>query len=261
MTDEPLAGRTVLLARAPERARGLAGRLGRLGAEVLVAPVTATAPAPDPAALDDAVRRLAAGAYAWAAPTSVNGVEALAAAAARTGVALAAAPARWAAVGPATARALAAAGVRADLVPDADSSAAGLVAAFGAPDAGADRAVLLPLGDLAGPTLADGLAALGWVPDRVVAYRTVPAALPDDVVRRAAAIDAVVATSGSVVRELARQLPAPPALVAVGRPTADAARAAGLPVAAVADRPTDEALAAAVLTALTRPLVPEENRP
>lgn len=246
----------VLVPRAPSRAVGLAGLLRDAGHEVVVAPVVERAPVEDTAALEAAARRLAAGAYAWVVVTSVNAVDALAAAAARTGAPLAASAraARWAAVGPATRRALEAAGVAVDLVPDGEASAAGLVAAFAGPaGAGTDgRDVLLPLGDLAGPTLADGLAALGWVPDVVTAYRTVRRDLPADVAARgrAGAIDAVVVTSGSVAREVARQLGTGTPVVAIGRPSAEAAREAGLRVAAVAERPTDEALAAAVTAVL-----------
>jgi len=119
------APRSVLLARAPERAAGLAARLRDDGHDVVVAPVIERAPADDVAPLDDAVRALARGAYAWTVVTSVNAVAALVAAAARTGDDLAAAPCRWAAVGPATSRALGDAGLTTDLVPPDDASAAG----------------------------------------------------------------------------------------------------------------------------------------
>lgn len=256
----------VLVPRAPQRAAGLVDLLRAAGADAVVAPVIERAPADDLAALDDAVRGLAAGAYAWVAVTSVNAVDALVAAAGRTGLALGASAraARWAAVGKATRRSLEEAGIGVDLVPS-EPSAAGLVAAFselsGAgdpprpPAAGGSgtQAVLLPLGDLAGPTLAAGLARLGWVPDVVTAYRTVRTDLPPDVVARGAqgGFAAVVVTSGSVAREVARQLGPVAPVVAIGRPSADAARDAGLRVAGVAEHPTDEALAAAVALALS----------
>lgn len=249
--------RAVLVARAPERAAGLAARLRDDGLEVVVAPVIERAPADDLAPLDDAVRGLARGAYVWAVVTSVNAVDALADAAARTGTSLAETPARWAAVGPATTRALAAAGVTTDLVPDDDATAAGLVAAFPDPAVTDPEtpAVLLPLGDLARPTLDDGLADRGWAPHVVTAYRTVRHALPADVAERARAggFDVVVVSSGSVAREIAHQAGTGTPVVAIGTPSADAAREAGLRVAAVASHPTDDALAAAVAHALTDP--------
>ncbi|MFC7878140.1 uroporphyrinogen-III synthase [Isoptericola sp. NPDC057391] len=246
--------RSVLVARAPERGAGLASLLRDRGLEVVVAPVIERAPADDLAPLDDAVRGLARGAFVWAVVTSVNAVDALADAAARTGTSLAGAPVRWAAVGPATTRALAAAAVTTDLVPDKDATAAGLVAAFPDPAVTDPEtpAVLLPLGDLARPTLDEGLADRGWVPHVVTAYRTVRHELPADVAARARAggFDVVVVSSGSVARELAAQAGTGTPVVAIGGPSADAAREAGLRVAAVADHPTDDALAAAVATAL-----------
>ncbi|MFI2104161.1 uroporphyrinogen-III synthase [Isoptericola sp. NPDC019693] len=250
--------RSVLVARAPRRAAALAERLRDLGLEVVVAPVIERAPADDLAPLDDAVRGLARGAFVWAVVTSVNAVDALVDAAARTGTSLPEARVRWASVGPATTRALAAAGVTTDLVPQDDATAAGLVAAFPDPAVTDPEtpAVLLPLGDLARPTLDEGLADRGWVPHVVTAYRTVHHDLPADVADRArgGGFDVVVVSSGSVAREIADQAGTGTPVVAIGTPSADAAREAGLRVAAVAARPTDDALAAAVAAALDLPL-------
>jgi len=269
-TRGPLAGRTVLVPRSPERAAGLAAALRDAGARVLVSPAIERAPVEDRAPVDHAVARLAHGDFAWVVVTSVNAIDELVASAARQGVALgdAARRARWAAVGPATRRALEAVGIAVDLEPD-ESSARGLVAAFaalaadgipstpGRPAAGADPTglVLLPQGDLAAPTMHDGLHDLGYVPHVVTAYRTVTHALAPEVVAawRGGEVDAVVLTSGSVAREVARQLGPRDdvAGVAIGDPTARAAREVGLRLDVVADRPTDAALATAVRTALT----------
>jgi uroporphyrinogen-III synthase len=268
----PLAGRTVLLPRDPERASGLGARLEALGATVLVAPATRTEPAADPAALDAAVQRLADGAYAWVAVTSVNAVRALEAAArvvpGAPAALLAAAPVAWAAVGPTTRRALEALGAAVSVVPAHERSAEGLVAVFPDPPAGPGaRRVLLPQGDLARTTLRDGLAARGWEPDVVVAYRTVPVELPSDVVRRAAApvadggVDAVVLTSGSVARQVAAQLGTALPAVCIGRPSAEVAADLGFDVGAVALAPTDAALADAVVRALAVPATVSPSEP
>jgi len=256
-----LAGRTILITRAPERAKGLKARLESLGATVLTAPLTTTEPA-DPADLDAAVKSLtgpgAAGrsrsAYDWVFVTSVNAVEALAAAAGRAEVALGQAPVKWAAVGPATAKALASAGVEAAAVPDKDHSAAGLVSLFATANHPPDRA-LLPQGDLAGPTLAEGLRAMGWTVDTVVAYRTVPHPLPPDILAnwRDGAIDLALLAAGSAARELAAQLGPDAArvpVVAIGEPSARAAREAGLRLAAVAAQATDDAVVLALESAV-----------
>lgn len=262
-----LAGRTVLLPRGAERAAPLAATLREAGARVLVSPAIERAPVDDTAAVDDALARLADGRFAWVVVTSVNAIDELTASAARRGTTLAdvAASARWAAVGPATRRALEAAGITVDLEP-AENSARGLVTAFAA--ASGTRAaaagwpedakgVLLPQGDLAAPTMTDGLRDLGYAPHVVTVYRTVAHDLAPEVVDawRAGEVDVVVLTSGSVAREISRQLEPRDdvAAVAIGEPTARAARAVGLRLDAVADRPTDEALAAAVTTVLSVP--------
>ncbi|WP_163186521.1 uroporphyrinogen-III synthase [Cellulosimicrobium sp. SL-1] len=285
-----LAGRTVLVPRAPERAAGLAATLRDAGARVLVSPAIERAPVEDTAPVDGALARLVHGDFAWVVVTSVNAIDELLASAARQGVDLgdAARRARWAAVGPATRRALEAVDVPVELEPD-ENSARGLVAAFAAlppsdqASTPADRGstsgnqgstsgnqgstsgnqgstsrgrgvVLLPQGDLAAPTMHDGLHDLGYVPHVVTVYRTVTHTLAPDVVAawRAGAVDAVVLTSGSVAREVARQLgPRDDVVgVAIGDPTARAARDVGLRLDAVAERPTDAALAAALVGAL-----------
>ncbi|MFD6031092.1 uroporphyrinogen-III synthase [Cellulosimicrobium funkei] len=273
---DALAGRTVLVPRAPERAAGLAATLRDAGARVLVSPAIERAPVENTAPVDGALARLVHGDFAWVVVTSVNAIDELVASAARQGVDLgdAARRARWAAVGPATRRALETVGVTVELVPD-ENSARGLVAAFAAlppsdqASTPADRGstsgnqgstsrgrgvVLLPQGDLAAPTMHDGLHDLGYVPHVVTVYRTVTHALAPDVVAawRAGAVDAVVLTSGSVAREVARQLgPCDDVVgVAIGDPTARAARDVGLRLDAVAERPTDAALAAALVGAL-----------
>ncbi|WP_068627602.1 uroporphyrinogen-III synthase, partial [Oerskovia enterophila] len=281
----PLTGTTVLVPRSPERAEPLAARLRAQGATVLVSPAIERARIEDTAAMDAAVEDLAHGAFAWVVVTSVNAIDELTASAARRGLDLAAlaGPAgtggapdsagpgtRWAAVGPATRRALEAVGVRVDLEATVNS-ARGLLAAFDAltdqlseahraePRATSDdssastssRRVLVPQGDLAKPTMAEGLRERGWDVHVVTAYRTVSHALSPEVVEawRAGAVDVVVLTSGSVAREVAAQLGVDPRVagVAIGEPTAEAAHAVGLRIDAVAERATDEALAVAVL--------------
>ncbi|MFE7507867.1 uroporphyrinogen-III synthase [Promicromonospora sp. NPDC057488] len=165
---------------------------------------------------------------------------------------------RWAAVGPATQQALAAHGLAIDLVPRT-ATGAGLAEAFpeapgdpspadAHPAAGAARAhrVLLPLGDLAADTVRAGLVAKGWAVDVVTAYRTVAHELPPELRRR---YDVVVVASGSAARQVATQL-GPQRVVAIGEPSAGTARAVGHTVLAVADAPTDAALADAVTQAL-----------
>ncbi len=228
--EGPLAGRTVVVTRSGERARGLVDVLARAGATALELPLTRQA---DPADGGAALRAAAAAVrdHAWVALTSVTGVERFMGAL-RDARDLGST--RVAAVGPATADALRRAGVEPDLVP-AEHSARGLVVAFPEVAAGGSRLVLFPAADLAPGTIPDGLAPLGWDVRRVEAYRTVPLPAPEPaLLERVAAADAVTFTAPSAVQAFLalRDAPGreltPPHVVCIGATTAAAARAAGL---------------------------------
>jgi uroporphyrinogen-III synthase len=156
--------------------------------------------------LDAAILGLASGDGSdWVVLTSVNAVDAVRDAAARLDVDLPAtrgAGVRWAAIGRATARALADAGVVVDFRPRrADGSA---LATSLPVDPG--TRVLVPRGDLADSAIPTALAERGAIVSSIVAYRTIEAP-PDSVpLLEAALVDlpaAIVATSGSTVRGLA----------------------------------------------------------
>ncbi|HEX5336114.1 MAG TPA: uroporphyrinogen-III synthase [Propionicimonas sp.] len=153
---------------------------------------------------------------------------------------------RVAAVGPATAAVLRAAGINVDLVANPGGGAA-LVAAF---PHGPGR-ILLPGAEQSSPEPAAGLRALGWTVRLVPVYRTIVAPQPPDVLVDWRGFDAFVVTAGSVARAAfeAGGLPGPK-VVAIGDSAADAARAVGLDVVAVAERPDADGIAGAVLTAL-----------
>ena len=253
----PLWGRRVVVTRAAGRSGDLIQALGEAGAEVIGLPVTATVPASDGGeALAHMAGRL--GTFAWVVFSSVNAVEHLFA---HVRDARALAGVRVAAVGPATATALAARGVEADVVAPTGSSE-GLVGALrggadtgakGAAPGAAPAAVLLPRSEQADRRLPDALAGLGWVVVEVPAYRTVPAAIDPASAAAAEGADAVVFAAGSAVRAyLEAGLPVPEAVVCIGESTAGIARQAGLAVAAVAARPEPGALVAAVVEALPR---------
>ncbi len=227
----PLTGRTVVVTRSGPRALGLVDALEGAGATALELPLTRQV---DPADGGAALRAAAAAVRdnAWVVLTSVTAVE-------RFMHALHDArdlgPVLVAAVGPATADALARAGVEADLVP-AEHSARGLVEAFPEWAGDGSRQVLFPAADLAPATIADGLTSLGWDVRRVETYRTVARAAPEPaLLDRVAAADAVTFTAPSTVaaflalRTAAGQEVTPPAhVVCIGATTAAAARAAGL---------------------------------
>jgi uroporphyrinogen-III synthase/uroporphyrinogen III methyltransferase/synthase len=253
----PLAGVTVLVPRETTGPDPLVIALHAAGAEPLVVPLIQTVPPLDPTELDDALLALEVGYYGWVAVTSAAAVPVLVDRAEETGHTLAGllAGVRVAAVGGTTARALREAGVHVDLVPRGRSSAATLLAAW--PPAGEEPVrVLLPLGDLAAPTLAEGLEAHGWPVDVIVTYRTVPGPAPEPGTRAAWAggqVRAALLTSGSTARNLLTMLGAPPAgtlLCCIGESTAAEARRAGLTVAAVADDQTPGGLVAALAAAV-----------
>lgn len=253
----PLAGVTVLVPRETTGPDPLVIALHAAGAEPLVIPLIQTVPPLDPTELDDALLALEVGYYGWVAVTSAAAVPVLVDRAEETGHTL---PellegVRVAAVGGTTARALREAGVHVDLVPRGRSSALTLLAAW--PPAGEEPArVLLPLGDLAAPTLAEGLEAHGWPVDVIVTYRTVPGPMPEPETRQAWAdghVRAALLTSGSTARNMLTMLGAPPAgtlLCCIGESTAAEARRAGLTVAAVADDQTPGGLVAALAAAV-----------
>ena len=160
---------------------------------------------------------------------------------------------RVAAVGPGTAEAIRKAGLPVDLVPDTGGSAAALAAIW--PEAEPGDTVLLPRSDRAVPTLPDALSAKSFRVDAVVAYRTGVNALGEDVAAElvAGSIGAVLLTSPSTVEPL-RGIPIADSVLlgAIGMPTADAIRAAGLRPAFVAARPGAAGLVDALVASVTR---------
>ncbi|MXZ45741.1 MAG: uroporphyrinogen-III C-methyltransferase [Chloroflexi bacterium] len=250
----PLAGWRVLVTRTRRQASTLAEALTAEGAEPLLLPAIEVARRADPDAVRAAIDALSAREYAWVAFTSPNAVDAwldLVRAAgqdarlfAGTGIA---------AVGAATARALEARGLSADLVP---SRGSGEGVADALLERGVDGArVLVPRAERADPALIDRLRGAGAKVDEVTLYLAAPpAAPPPDVLAavRAGEIDAVTFTSRSTVRNLATLLDADldslrGAVVAcIGPQTAEAATEAGLPPHVVAEEPSVDALVAAL---------------
>lgn len=247
MTGGRLSGRRVLVTRTRERAAGLVDALHERGADAVVVPLIATQPMASPEEIVAAVTALtAAPPPRWVAFTSATAVR-LALRAAGPG---AMRQARVAAVGPETAAALRAGGVRADIAGAADADA--LAAALEA--AGMRGAtVWFPSAEASRPVLPTRLRAAGAVVMVHPVYRTV---LPEDAPRRLAValdrgVDAVTLTSGSTARHLVRALGSrslPPAtvVVCIGEQTAREARAAGLDVAAVASTPSAAGLVEAL---------------
>ncbi len=253
----PLAGLSVVVTRPRAQSGELVAGLAAAGAAVIVLPVVAVVGPLDPEPLQAAARR--AGDYDWIVFTSANAVDRfvglLPDGRALGGV-------RLAAVGPATAAALAGWHLRADLVPQ-EATAEGLVEALASapePETPGNRAeaasprVLFPRGDKARDVLASGLRARGWRVEEVEAYRTVAAGESEgvSVEARDAAVGADVVTfsSPSTVEHFLALSGGrvPPVVVCIGPVTAEAAERAGLVVDLVAAEHTAAGLIA-VLTA------------
>jgi uroporphyrinogen-III synthase len=242
----PLAGKVILVTRPRDQSRELVSEIERRGATSIVAPTIELVPVRS-AELAQAMQELASGAFAWITLTSRAAVEVLASRLDPKDV-----QARVAAVGEGTAGAFRRwAGREPDLVPRTFTTGA-LAHAF---PRGRGR-VLCARADVAPPGLESALAAKGWTPLRVDAYRTkMPEWLPIGA-REALArgtVDAITFTSASSVRGFANavsDVQGDPKIVCIGPVTAREARALGLEVAAVAQPHTIDGLVAALEHAL-----------
>ena len=162
----PLKGRRVVVTRPKERSGTLSARLRALGADVWEYPCIATVPLDPCSAVDEAMERLCD--YEWLALTSHAGVEALWQWLEGHGKdARALGAVKLAAIGPGTARALSAHGLKADYVPEVyDAAHLG----EGLPATGKVLALRAEEGS---PALTEGLARRNIACDDVASYRTV----------------------------------------------------------------------------------------
>ncbi|MDP3967144.1 MAG: uroporphyrinogen-III synthase [Nocardioides sp.] len=269
---KPLFGWRVLVPRTKEQAASLTHRLRGYGSVPEEVPTISVEPPRNPQQMDKAVRGLVEGRYEWIAFTSVNAVRAVREKFEEYGLdARAFSGLKIAAVGDKTAAAIAAWGLRADLVPSGEQSAAGLLADWPPYDDLLDpiNRVFLPRADIATENLVAGLIDLGWECDDVTAYRTVRATPPPAPTRDAiktGKFDAVVFTSSSTVRNLVgiAGKPHPSTIIAViGPATAKTAEEHGLRVDVMAPKPSVEDLvdALADFGAVRRTALIESGQP
>ena len=191
-----------------------------LGAEVLLAPTVQILPVADPGPLDDAIGRLAE--FDWLVFTSGNGVRFFLERLLSQGADLRAfGHLKLAAIGTATAQALARYHLRADLVPDSYRSEA-LAEALSTRAAG--RRILLARADRGRALLREELEKVADV-HQVAVYRNADAeALPGPVARRieSGTVDWITLTSSAIATRLHALLPA-------SRPRARSADRSGWP--------------------------------
>jgi uroporphyrinogen III methyltransferase / synthase len=252
---KPLFGWRILVPRTKDQAGPLMDRLRRYGAVPEEVPTISVEPPRNPQQMDKAIRGLVEGRYEWVAFTSVNAVKAVREKFDEYGLdARAFSGLKIAAVGEKTAEAIGAWGIRPDLVPSGEQSAAGLVEDWPPFDEVLDpiNRVFLPRADIATETLVAGLTDLGWEVDDVTAYRTVRAAPPPAPTREAiksGKFDAVVFTSSSTVRNLVGIAGKPHAstvIAVIGPATLKTAEEHGLRVDAMAETPSAVELADAL---------------
>jgi uroporphyrinogen III methyltransferase/synthase len=234
----PLFGWKVAVTRSREQASKMAALLAAAGATTIEAPTIEISPPSDGGlALEEALSRI--GEFDWIAFTSANAVRLVFD---RLRDARSLGQVKVAAIGRATAGALAERGVLADLVP---SLAVGeeLAASFGRAPAGG--AVLLPQAAAAREALGEGLRRRGWRVEAAEAYRTTRPVADERLLSAVAEADAVTFASSSSVEgflECYGKEAVPPVVCCIGPVTAAAAEALGLSVDVVAAEASMESL-------------------
>jgi uroporphyrinogen III methyltransferase/synthase len=244
----PLHGRTVVVTRARAQASGLATTLRGLGATVVELPAIRI----ESRIASEEARAAASSVadYDLVCLTSPNGVGLLFEALGEAGQdARALAGATVAAIGPGTARALAAHGIAADVIPERFVAEA-LVEALAEVEV-EGRRVLVARAAEARDVLPDALRERGAEVDVVALYETVREAPEEKAIEAAQAADYVTFTSSSTVTNLTDALgdrfPAAARIVSIGPVTSESVRGAGLAVAVEADRHDVDGLLAALL--------------
>ncbi|HEU5183815.1 MAG TPA: uroporphyrinogen-III C-methyltransferase [Gemmatimonadaceae bacterium] len=247
----PLAGKRIVVTRARAQASALSVRLRELGADVTEMPairIEALDPAPLYRALD-AIDR-----YAWLMLTSQNAVELVWRVMRERGLdARSLAHARVAVIGRATADALLAHGIAADVVPER-FVAESLVEALRSREDIRGTRVLLPRAADARDVLPGSLRGMGAEVDEIPIYRTVLDGRGAETIAsrlREGAIDVVTLTSSStarffvdaVGREAAQMAP----VASIGPVTSATAKTLGLRVAVEAEESTIAGLVDAVV--------------
>jgi len=207
MESKPLFGLRVLVTRARTQAGELADRIEELGGEPYEYAVIETRMTNSEESGEQVLKALRlAENYDWVMLTSVNGVDYFFRWLERSGTDIRRFHrARFAAVGPKTAEALAARGIRADVLPDV-YTAEGLLDALAAEDGiKPGQIALLPRGDLARDLLPEELERRGATAVAIDVYETVQTGAQDPYLLELlddSRIHVVTFTSSSTVRGL-----------------------------------------------------------
>lgn len=232
----PIAEKTIVVTRAESQCGKLRAELEARGAKVKLLPLIAFAPPDDFGALDAALRQLAT--FDWILFTSANAVQQLAKRRNDLGITVGSGGGmpRVAAVGPATAEAVAEAGFPVEFVAT-NHSGAGLADELREELRG--KKVFLPRSDRANPDLPEVLKRHGAQVTEVVAYKTVePGKADRERVNSCCKdeVDGILFFSPSAVqtflqlvdRKVLEKLQGRAVMVAIGPTTAGALSAAGI---------------------------------
>ena len=250
----PLFGRKVLVTRARTQASRLADALESVGATTVQFPAIEVVPVSDPVQLDDRIKHLKD--YDWVAFTSANAVKAVWDRMEALELdSRAFHNAKIAAVGPSTSRALAAIGLRADLVPDRFDADA-LVDKF-EDEKSLPTRLLFPRSAIGREALPTRLREMGVRVDEVTAYETKMPETSGAEARAAyeAGIDVTTFTSSSSVKNLVALMGGDVELIngtlvaCMGPITAEAAKESGIRVDLMAERQTIDGLVEAIVNA------------
>ncbi|PTL77419.1 uroporphyrinogen-III synthase [Vitiosangium sp. GDMCC 1.1324] len=250
--ERRLEGIRVLVTRPRERSEELCFLLEDEGAEVLHVPLLELLPPENPRPLMAAAESIQR--YKWVVFASPSAVESLMEALREAGTTELLARVRIAAVGPRTARTVEGYGLNV-FVESPEGTGAGLYEAM-RPALDPEDEVLLPAAEEGRRELEDALREHGLRVTRVTAYRSASVPLPPEAQAQLQASPPHVAlfasprTVEAFLEAAGRELLGAARLVAIGPTTAAALTRLGLPVAAVADRPTPEALVEATIQAI-----------
>jgi uroporphyrinogen III methyltransferase / synthase len=238
--SQSLAGKRIVVTRAPEQASAFVRALEEAGAEVITLPCVDFSPPEDWNAVDSALARLSE--FNWIVFTGQNAVRFYSQRARERNLALPRSRVlgpKIAALGSATAEAARREDMTPDFVAAAARSGSEFVAEFALLARGAT--ILLPVSDQAGVRIAEALRATGADVTSVVAYRTcMPKSLNSDALARIRenGVDLIFFASPSAFRNFAGTLTADAlswfvdnsAFGAIGPTTAQAIREVGVPV-------------------------------
>ncbi|OJH39648.1 uroporphyrinogen-III synthase [Cystobacter ferrugineus] len=250
--DRRLEGIRVLVTRPRDRSEELCFLLEDEGAQVLHVPLLELVPPEDSRPLMAAAESIQR--YKWVVFASASAVDALMEALREAGTTQLLSPVRFAAVGPRTARAVEGYGLK--VAAESPNGTGEALAEVLRPALQPEDEVLLPAAEEGRRELEDALREHGARVTRVTAYRARPTALPDETWALLessppdVALFASPRTAEAFLEDAGRERLGAARLVAIGPTTAAALSQLGLAVAAVAERPTPEALVEATVRAV-----------